>query len=58
MSRNEYGQDVGITPYQAAGELAGITKLVDDFYFNMDTFSEAETIRKMHPQDLAEPRKN
>ena len=58
MPRNEHGQDIRVTPYHAAGELAGITRLVDDFYVNMDTFPEAETIRKMHPQDLAESRKN
>jgi hemoglobin len=45
------------TPYQAAGELDGITKLVDEFYANMDTLPEAETIRKMHPPDLIESRK-
>jgi hemoglobin len=55
MSLNEQG--VNTTPYQAAGELAGITTLVDAFYANMDTFSEAETIRKMHPPDLTESRK-
>ncbi|MBX3320206.1 MAG: group II truncated hemoglobin [Nitrospira sp.] len=45
------------TPYQAAGELVGITKLVDEFYANMDTLPEAETIRKMHPPDLTESRR-
>jgi len=55
MSLNEQG--VNTTPYQAAGELAGITTLVDAFYANMDTFPEAETIRKMHPPDLTESRK-
>ncbi|MDR4463026.1 MAG: group II truncated hemoglobin [Nitrospira sp.] len=44
-------------PYQAAGELVGITKLVDEFYANMDTLPEAETIRKMHPPDLTESRR-
>ena len=43
--------------YQAAGELAGITSLVDAFYSNMDTFPEARVIRNMHPQDLTESRK-
>ena len=57
MPLNEHGYDVGATPYHEAGELAGITSLVDEFYVNMDTLSEAETIRKMHPQDLAESRK-
>ena len=36
---NEDG--TGMTPYRAAGELAGITSLVDAFYSNMDTFPEA-----------------
>jgi hemoglobin len=44
-------------PYRAAGELAGITSLVDAFYSNMDSFLEARVIRKMHPEDLTESRK-
>jgi hemoglobin len=44
-------------PYQAAGGLEGITKLVDEFYANMDTLPEAETIRKMHPPNLTESRR-
>lgn len=57
MQLNEHGYGVGDNSYQAAGELAGITKLVDDFYDNMDTFSEAATIRKMHPKDSTASRK-
>src|ERR1043165_10092420 len=57
MSLNEHGADVSAPPYHGAGERAGITRLVDVFYVNMDTFPEAETIRKMHPQDLTESRK-
>ncbi len=52
---NEYGNDMNA--YHAAGELAGITSLVDAFYSNMDTFPEARVIRKMHPEDLTESRK-
>jgi hemoglobin len=52
---NEYGNDMN--PYRAAGELAGITSLVDVFYSNMDTFPEARVIRNMHPEDLTEARK-
>ena len=52
---NENGNDM--TPYCAAGELGGVTRLVDDFYANMDTFPEARVIRKMHPEDLTEARK-
>ena len=57
MSHTEQEDQVGITPYQAAGELEGITNLVDEFYVNMDTLPEAETIRNMHPPDLTESRK-
>ena len=52
---NEDGD--GMDAYRAAGELAGITSLVDAFYSNMDTFPEARVIRNMHPQDLTESRK-
>jgi len=57
MPPNEQEDDVRTTPYQEAGELAGITRLVDAFYINMDTLPEAETIRNMHPPDLSESRK-
>ena len=52
---NGYGNDM--SPYCAAGELAGITSLVDVFYSNMDTFQEARAIRQMHPEYLTESRK-
>ena len=54
---NEYGDGNGVNLYSAAGELAGITSLVDAFYSNMDTFPEARVIRSMHPEDLTESRK-
>ena len=54
---NEYGYSKGMNLYRAAGELAGITSLVDTFYSNMDDFPEARVIRKMHPEDLTESRK-
>ena len=57
MSLDEQEERVDLTPYQVAGELAGIIKLVDEFYLNMDTLPEAKTIRNMHPADLAESRK-
>jgi hemoglobin len=57
MSANEQEDSVRTTPYQAAGELAGITRLVDEFYLNMDMLPEAETIRNLHPEDLTESRK-
>ncbi len=43
--------------YRAAGELAGIEKLVDRFYHYMDTLEEAKAIREMHQPDLAHARK-
>ncbi len=52
---NEYTNDMN--PYRAAGELAGITSLVDAFYSNMNDFPEARVIRSMHPEDLTESRK-
>ena len=36
----EYG--VGDNSYTMAGKLTGITKLVDEFYNNMDVFSESK----------------
>lgn len=49
-SEPEYG--VGDASYRAAGEQAGIAKLVDAFYRIMDEEPEAKTIRRMHPPDL------
>lgn len=57
MAGDEQEDRVEITPYEAAGGIEGITKLVDEFYVNMDTLPEAETIRSMHPPDLTESRK-
>ncbi len=39
--------------YKAAGEIAGITKLVDAFYDYMESLPEAKIIRAMHPDDLS-----
>jgi hemoglobin len=57
MSVDEQADSTQTTPYLAAGGLAGITRLVDEFYVNMDTLPEAKTIRNMHPEDLTESRK-
>jgi len=57
MSLNQQEESAHTTPYQAAGELVGITRLVGEFYNNMDTLPEAQTIRNMHPEDLTESRK-
>ena len=51
------GDGNGMDAYRAAGELAGLTSLVDAFYANMDAFPEARVIRNMHPDDLTESRK-
>lgn len=50
----EYG--VADASYQAAGGLAGITRLVNAFYDNMEQFSESKKIRNMHPKDLTDSR--
>ncbi|TMM43983.1 group II truncated hemoglobin [Colwellia ponticola] len=52
FSSCEYG--VGDNSYVMAGKLPGITQLVDEFYRNMDTFSESKKIRDMHSSDLSE----
>ena len=56
MSVDEQEDSMQTTPYQEAGGLEGITRLVNEFYLNMDTLPEAETIRSMHPPDLTESR--
>lgn len=38
----------------AAGGEAGIAKLVDQFYTQMDSLEVAKKIRDMHPKDLTE----
>ncbi|MBL4584592.1 MAG: group II truncated hemoglobin [Pseudomonadales bacterium] len=53
-SQTQYGQQD--TSYKAAGQLPGITQLVDLFYDNMDSLAVASVIRNMHPQDLTESR--
>ena len=55
IKSGEYGIDDN--SYLMAGELAGLTKLVNVFYDNMDNFSEAKKIREMHGQDLTDSRK-
>lgn len=46
-----YGE--GDTSYRAAGERAGLTRLVDAFYRIMDEEPFARGIRRMHARDLA-----
>lgn len=43
--------------YKAAGQLAGLTKLVNSFYDFMETLPEATVIRGMHQKDLTQARK-
>jgi hemoglobin len=54
IKREEFG--VGDKSYTMAGKLSGITKLVDEFYNNMNAFSVYKKIRDMHPSDLSESR--
>jgi hemoglobin len=42
--------------YKAAGEIAGIRQLVNDFYRFMDELPEAQSIRALHKTDLTESR--
>jgi hemoglobin len=57
MQAQDQRYGVGANSYRAAGELAGLTRLVDDFYDNMDRFPEARVIRAMHPPDISETRR-
>jgi hemoglobin len=50
VDESEFG--VGDGSFRAAGQRAGITRLVDAFYRIMDALPEAQTIRRMHPRDL------
>lgn len=50
-----YGQ--GDASYRAAGELEGLTRLVDAFYGYMETLPEAKDLLAMHSDDLALSRK-
>jgi hemoglobin len=43
---------VGDASFQAAGGEAGLRRLVDAFYAQMDSLPEAAGIRAMHPADL------
>ena len=47
----------GDATYKAVGELAGITRLVDQFYDNMDNFPQARALRAMHSDDLTMAKK-
>ncbi len=55
--KNNTNYGVNDSSYKAAGELVGITQLVNVFYDYMDSLPEANKIRHMHPDDLTESRK-
>ncbi|WP_020679855.1 group II truncated hemoglobin [Marinobacterium rhizophilum] len=46
----------GDTSYQATGGIAGIRRLVDAFYDQMESLPEAAEIRALHPRNLDESR--
>lgn len=48
---------IGDSTWRAAGELEGVTRLVNRFYDLMDSLPEAEALRAMHSRDLTESRK-
>jgi hemoglobin len=50
MTQAEYGKE-GQT-FQAAGGIAGIQQLVEDFYAVMSNKESAAVVRHMHPDDL------
>ena len=58
MSSDSPKYGVKDNSYTAAGELAGLTKLVDSFYAFMEALPEARVIRSMHSEDLTESKKN
>ena len=42
--------------YKAAGELSGLTKLVNSFYDFMEVLPQAKVIRSLHQNDLTQAR--
>lgn len=54
--QNDHQYGIDDHSYKAAGELVGISKLVNDFYDYMDNLPEAKTIRAMHATDLTDAR--
>jgi len=52
--KNNITYGIADTSYKMAGSLVGITKLVEDFYFYMESLPEAKGIRTMHSTDLVE----
>lgn len=56
MNAESANYGVGDASYRAAGELAGLTRLVNDFYDIMETIPEAKKIRAMHSDDMTKIR--
>lgn len=56
MSAEHSNYGVADNSYNAAGGLAGLTRLVNAFYDYMETLPEAKVIRNMHKPDLSESR--
>jgi hemoglobin len=52
MAEQSLNYGTGDASFQAAGGVAGLTRLVDRFYHYMDVLPEAQTIRNMHDDDL------
>ncbi len=56
MYTEKLGYGTGDASFQAAGGVAGIRQLVDDFYDLMEGLPEAQEIRAMHPAALTQSR--
>lgn len=54
MQPNKQKYGIGDNSYQAAGQLEGITALVEAFYVAMDKLPNAQHIRQMHAPDLTD----
>jgi len=49
--------DNQVTPYEMIGGEAALLRLVERFYFYMDTLPEASEVRALHAEDLTLARK-
>ena len=56
MSSEKLKTDTQISSYERIGSEEGLWKLVNTFYDNMETLTEAKTIRELHPEDLRSAR--
>lgn len=56
MTAQTHGYGTGDCSYKAAGELAGIRELVNEFYNIMGQLPQAKLILDMHPKDLTDSR--